>query len=287
MRNSASLPSSLLPITKKLAEACHSCHAPGDNDFQYCAHHIDELLSHPSSPLVWDDAATFMLEATRVGFEAAIDGRDCQFHVAAAVYYIGNSWMDFSANEGGGDEEALRFFKKASKHLREAESVMDRPDMVPLDADGNVYAAFGNVVPFPLRHHRTPAPKAADVRADLRSVTQQVLEACERCRCKEYDCFRDCVRHFRALLANKRRAEAEPAMMDMDVVQVGFFAKLEGLDAHFHLAASARFLGAAWAYIAELGNDDLAMADEEIQSALEHLRLANHGKAMKKECNQF
>jgi hypothetical protein len=287
MSNPASLNPNLLPMTKKLAGMCRQCLIPDDDGFMYCAQNIDALLAHPTSPFVWGDATSFMLEATRVGFEAAIDGREGHFHIAAAVYHIGNGWTVSVASDGGGASAVLRSFNEATKHLHAAELVMDRPDVVPLDADGNVYSAFDNVVPFPHQRQTVPVPKAANVRAELRAVTQQVLEASERCRCKDCDCFRDCARHFRALLANKRSAKAEPAMMDMDVVQVGFFAKLDGLDAHFHLAASARAVGTAWTYIAELGNDDLSMANEEIQSALEHLRLANHGKAMKKECNQF
>ena len=271
----------LLPLTESLGAACRQCLPGQDDGFARCASHIRAVLKDPNSPFVWDEADCFALEATRLGFDAALDEREGHFHVAAALHCVGNAWM---ATMEGCSVRAASFLRWGSKHLNAGYLALDRPDMIRLPADADCGGLQSKVVQFPRGALKVIRKNAAQFRVELQTVTRDVIKACKRCCCTGEDGFQASAKFFQRLLANRRAAKADPTAMDMEIVQAGFEALLNGRHAHWHLAVAVRYTGYAWSDIRWLNADTLDVAIENLDVAKDHLRQANHGLAMKKEC---
>jgi hypothetical protein len=273
--------SQLLLPTKRLGAVCRQCLLNHDDGFDRCALHIDAVLEDPTGHFAWHDASCFALEATRLGFDAALGEREDHYHVAAALNYIGNAWM--AAIEGC-SVHAASFLRSGLNHLDAGGLALDRPEMIRLPTDGDCGAVQSNVIQFPRSLLKVTRKNAAQFRAELQTATQEVADACKRCCCAREDGFQASAKLFRRLLANRRAAKADPTAMDMEIVQAGFGALLNGRHAHWHLAVAVRYTGYAWADNRWLNADTLDAAFENLDVAKDHLQRANHGLAMKKEC---
>lgn len=265
MRKSLSPKKALMPCTKRLAAACRM---RDPKDGSSCAQHTEALPEGADSVLICDVSA---LQAAREAYDVAIDKRDQWFDLTAAMHRIVRAWMDAMGIDSDRSSTFRDLLQKAIKRCRAGEVETDS-------------SYRHNPIRFPVCRQQGAVPKITQLRWELKEATQQIAEACEQCSCDREDCAGNFADHLQALLANRRKAKAEPTAICFDAVKGGFRALVQECDAHFHLSAAVRLVAFAWEDVATHELDKLILASQEIKAALDHLRIANYGRSIKVEC---